>query len=1499
MSDSVISGSLNIGSGLIYDTILSDKSGQITVFNQNNKDIDFAISGANSFLYYDASSDRLGIGDKIPDATLHIVAPCSNDGLKIEGTTNCPTGVRIFLLHNPGTASQTGDYPASLDFAGRDSNGSTIYYGQIRSRILDPVTSQTSGELIFNVDNTGTLSTVFRASSRNSVLGGLNNIDGSSYSSFGSSNTLSGYLFVNVGSYNSGYLVTGILLGNNCLVSGSNISIISNKADIIGSNIVLLGNDSTISGDNNILLANNSFVSGSDNNIFGNNIRINNGSSNTISLANTGHISGLYNINIGSKVNISGSNNLSIGNFNNILGNTNSILGSYISTTGSDNLAYGNNVNISGSQVISVGNSNSFINGNSGLIIGNNINIPDTSKSMVIGLDNSIENSLSSGIVIGITNNISGGSSTNLVMLGQNNISTTISNSLVVGNKNNISGTVNNNIILGPDNYSSVTSNNNLIVGVLNNTTGSFIFSDGSLSGVSYRASDSINNSTIFGIQNVINRGLNISILGNKNWVSGNNLNSFGSFNSIKNTNNIQNFGNNNFIAGNNINMFGSSGNVVGFSSIVNTPSLRNTYAFGSGNILFGDNEIVLNGLCVGFENDLYGINNIVYGKNNKLGLQRLIFTTTDNQNIITYGNNTTYFNPGDRVVLGILNPANTTNGGIYFAQINTDENAIVYDNINGNITTINLSAALSSVTGTQYSSKNSFDQDFVLAPVVSGWIIPYQNGNDLDDLLNEPLYGTENIVLGNNNKYLNLSGLILGKNNNITGINNIIIGNGITGYYNNSLQIGTDNFSKIYLDYNSIIFNSEAYQNEAIFVSRSGPNTLKADLANNRVGINVNNPRSTLDVSGVLTTNSLRVGLSGIAGYSLISDSDGNATWQFPVNLSGTNNGILYKINDKVASGINELRFNSGTKSIGYARPGTVGLELDEVISITPDHIYLNKVDTDDTTIYNMTIYGSGVGSQDDITQDNGVRIRLLTTLPQFNAIQVYNITGVSGHLSRLTVKDYLYVPTSLTGTFLSIRSSDGFVTGITNPGNTLLFANRSSLASGNNNLKFFANDQVLTVGSTGTLTENQVLNFNGLSDTQYNIILASTSSFGTVINNAGRNQPFSIIDAGRQNVNDRLGLHYYTNSGILGIGVLPTDTMQSTNGGNAIPWYSLPAKLVVKGKIKTNALQITPNDGFPSSSSARYLRADDDGNVNLSAISLNTQFSGVWPLYANADIAERVDIGLSNSLPGGGAYGATQNGLILSFNGNQWTNNTKGVRFVQPDFSVNDMDAIPGSLFGPGGKLNSCRNNHVFAGSPFMENGNNENGSYQGSSQLSRFYLKGRTVNTSSTELLSNFTKDIVSSPDATNTISVQYTNDYGSQNNEVKNCVWLYEIKYCGLISRKINSSETTPLTLEGVAGSLRGAYLIYKDISDVTNMIPLGSGINEVFTNQSSANNSWIPVYVTGISTENVQRLGVMANGLQDRNILWNTTIDIQQINMPSGINGSAIFVNGSI
>ena len=207
-----ISGILYIGSGLTPDITLSDTIGLNTSFNANQQNIDFSIKGTgdNSLIYFDASSGRLGIGTGLPDAVLHVVAPCSKDGLIIESVTNCPTGVTLLLVHNPQTAPQSGSYPAIINLAGRDTNYEEIAYGQIMSRVLDPVTGFTSGELIFTVDETGVNKPIFVGNLQSIILGGKNQISGSNYETIGSTNAITGVGFTNIGSYNSGLSTSGI-----------------------------------------------------------------------------------------------------------------------------------------------------------------------------------------------------------------------------------------------------------------------------------------------------------------------------------------------------------------------------------------------------------------------------------------------------------------------------------------------------------------------------------------------------------------------------------------------------------------------------------------------------------------------------------------------------------------------------------------------------------------------------------------------------------------------------------------------------------------------------------------------------------------------------------------------------------------------------------------------------------------------------------------------------------------------------------------------------------------------------------------------------------------------------------------------------------------------------------------------------------------------------------------------------------------------------------------
>jgi len=1488
MSDNIISGILYLGSGTGYDNIISDTSGVNTVFNRNGQNIDFAVSGTNSFLYYDASTGRLGLGDKNPDAALHVIAPCAYDGLKIEGTTNCPTGVRLLLLHNPGISPESGSYPSTIDLAGHDTNSQTINYAQIRSKVLNPTTSATSGEIIFNVDHTGTLSTVFRANTANTVLGGLNIINGYSYNVLGSNNTLSGLLYIDLGSNNAGTVYSGLLLGNNIDINASNAICVSNTAGLSGINILLLGNNTFVSGYTNVVVANNSTVSGSENILLGNNNTLSINTNKIIGLFNNANIGGSSGVGMGSDVRATGINNVFIGNNVTITGANNSAIGTNTSISGNNNLVYGGSSSISGFNIVSIGNSINPVGVSSGLFIGNDIDVSDSSRSVVMGLGNQIDNILNNSTIIGLTNDTSSGEANDLVIVGQNNKSSTITNTLVMGNNNNISGTAKNNIVLGPNNFSALTSNNNIIIGALNNNSGMRVTSDGNISGSPSRSSSTVTNSLMLGINNIGYSTTNTTIVGNKNYLNGSNFNSIGSFNNIKNTSNTQNIGNNNFILGDFTNILGGRVTSIGSSSIINNPSKRPVYSFGDGNILFGNNEIVVSGLCIGDNNDLLGLNNIVYGKNNFIGRSRNP-CIVDAATVIINGDVTANYKNGDRVLVSIVNPAATDN--IYIRLVDS----VSYQNVDG-LTLINLSEGIAPV-GVDYGVQSTFDGSLPSPSVtVSGWVMPYQNGNDLTDPVGDPLYGDSNIVIGDSNRYPNTSGLILGRSNSVTGVNNIVIGYGITNYTNNSVQIGSNNANKIYFDDDTIVFNTGLSQSTVILNSRLAGTTLLANLAQNRVGINTSVPRSTLDVSGTLTTNTLRVGLSGIPGYTLTSDASGNATWQFPVNLSGINNGILYRINNKVASGISELVFNPVSKFLTYLKPSATNIgDFEDAFILTPSGLFINDT-VDDNSSYNITVKGSGVGLIEGV-EGYDLRVNLLKTLPKYNAIQFYNITGVSGHFYRYSITDQVFLPLNLTGTLLNVSNTDGALQVRNMPGNTVLFSNRNSLASGSNDIKFFSNDKVLTIGSTGVLSDVQTLNFAGFTDTTSNIILGSTSSFGTVINNAGYGQPFSVMNSGANFPNARYGLHYNTANGILGVNIAPDATIRQTAGGGATQWQNITAnKLVVPGRIYTEGLQIILNGNQFPPIGQRYLRVNDDGVVSFSALDISPQFSGIFPIYAQPRTqgSANIDIGILNRRPGNNTNLSTDdNGLNLVWDGVKWNTDLRGARFYQPDSSSTNDNLIPGLLIGPGGRKNSCNNTHVFAGTPFLDT--NIDPQYRGSSQLSRFYLKGRTSNNSNTELVSDFTKDVSPLPSPTNTISTRYLYTPSSSNLIEWNgkSVWLYKAQFCGLAYSIVAGAEQEN-NPRAVAGTLEGAFLTYRDNQNTRQAVILGTPNITVYKSSLLNWGSEDPIYATGVTDGNAQRLAFVTRGLADYRILWNTTVDIQQLNHPSGINLSASF-----
>jgi hypothetical protein len=170
-----------------------------------------------------------------------------------------------------------------------------------------------------------------------------------------------------------------------------------------------------------------------------------------------------------------------------------------------------------------------------------------------------------------------------------------------------------------------------------------------------------------------------------------------------------------------------------------------------------------------------------------------------------------------------------------------------------------------------------------------------------------------------------------------------------------------------------------------------------------------------------------------------------------------------------------------------------------------------------------------------------------------------------------------------------------------------------------------------------------------------------------------------------------------------------------------------------------------------------------------------------------------------------------------------------------------------------------------------------------------MSKFYLKGRTIGNTDAELLSDFSKDLSATASDNNAISIQYLYDPGSDPTEDWNgiSVWLYKANFCGLVA-PVNSSNIETTDFKGVAGTIEGAFLFRRTPGSNERVItPLGTPTGQYY-NSSSISWSENPIYVTGISTDNVQRLAIKTRGLPNHNILWNTTVDIQQLNHPSGI-----------
>jgi len=1511
----VVSGTLHIGSGVTYDITLSETSGVATVFNRNNLNVDFKVegTGASSYLYYDASAGRLGIDTSSPDAALHVVSPCANEGAIIESVTNCPTGVRLLLLHNSQTPPEDMGYPATIDLAGRDENYNQILFGQIKSQALNTETDNTSGALIFSVDHTGVSREIFRSSYVDTVLGGNNTIASGTnlYDIVGYNNSISsGSALVVVGSNNTSFSSSGVIIGHSNSINGDQSVLVSVNTDSDGDNNISLSVNSIADGDSSIFLGQSISLTGSSGTLIGNNLSVV-GDSNLGLLSST-NIVGESGIGFGISSNIIGDNHIYVGHNIDISGTNNMAIGSNTYAYGNNNIVYGNDANASASNVISIGESNSLQNYHSGIFIGNNISLPSGDSSVIIGLGNSSSSGLLNSILLGINNTASDATPSGLVVIGQSNIVTQISESLVVGNTNNLSGNVSNNIVIGPRNSVPDTSFNNLILGLLNNTTGIVINSDGSISGTDIRMVDSdITNTNVFGINNALSAASGSSIVGNKTRISGLNVNNLGSYTNL-NGSHIQSLGNSNFIIGNYATAIGGMNDIFGTGSIsINTSTERNQL-FGNDTIVMGGNEVIVSGISVGSNNEIYGPNNIVYGKNNTVGLIRYPCRVSGS-NVVIVGS-ASEFNGGDKILVALYSPA-TQDNPVYIRTIldgtdpvTGDPIGIITENIGSNFTTTLITNSTIQHSNTiEYYVKNNFDNIIqgydpcsecfsdLFAGYASGYVMAYQDGNSDTDLETFPLYGNHNIILGSNNDMTHYSGIILGNNNNISGINHIALGYNLSGNFNNTIQIGTNNDNKVIISQNSIIFNSGQTQN-SIFVQSSRPGldnnentSVKFDNDLNRVGFNNDAPRSTIDVSGTVTTNALRVGLTSPSGYTLTSNASGFATWQFPVNLYGQNGGFLQKLDDKRASGIKEIAYNpaSGAKSWEYLRANKV-LDstfefIDEfsteerVFIINQSGLYLNNEGNDYG--YNLVIKGSGI--QAPVNGDNAIYL-FKTNIPE-NEVRMQNLTFVSGDVQEFKVTDSVILPTSLTGTILKV-DNNGNLGSISFDRHDLLFSNSEYETSGTTALRYYPTSQALTIGQTGTPPETAEAGLlTGGNNLFNNIILSSAQNTNTVFNNAGLSNQFIIVE--NNQAGTKQGFHYYTNSGALGIGVNDSNLWNVSSTNTNQPWWNA-GKLIVNGKARVSSLQLTPGGTTLPGASAvnKYLKiVDVDGNVGLDTLDLQYQFSGIHPISVATDAGNQiVTVRLATTNSSQVSLSSNENGLGLVWNGASWVHG-RGFKLLQPENGSTNTDVTPGIELGNDLSLNACRNNHVEGAGSFARGQDN----WKGSSQVSKFFLRGRTGGAVDSELTADWHKNSNTTPNVENTISLQYLDDYDNQTpiDHKQSFVWNYTIDYSAIFS----DDAGTP-TFGGCGGKVEGTILSYIASDGTRTNTKLGSDtIIKRYTTVDYSVQDPIDIIIKDTGADlNVQRLAIVANGVSNYNALWSVNVEINQVFVPSGI-----------
>ena len=1532
MADEFTTGNLYLGSGTNvsdteFDIRLSTEQGTPTLFNASGRgDIDFTVNASGKVgLHVDSDLGRVGIGTgENIGAALHIITTCANDGLRVENRTDLDK--LIVDLETDGTIDpepQTppvdGSLPVQINLAGRNQNSSDVNYSRIKSRALSTTTSQETGELIFTVIKDGVDVDALVINPLTTSIGSDNSQSGNNYLFIGSNNLVSGNSFIIFGSNNTGLINSGILLGADNHVSGDRLLIVADNSIVSGDQNIVFALDSEVYGDSNLVIAENVFTTGDQNIVFGHNT--NSSGDFNILLLNDSDNSGSSGVGFGNQSLNSGDNNVFVGNFNTVIGNDDLIIGSEIDVTGDNNILYGSESTLSGNNIISIGAGNDILNIQSGVFIGSDIDLNNSEKSVVIGLANATTGSLQSSVILGLENDTTNGNPTGVIIIGQQNNVASISNTTIVGNQNEASGLVLNNVVYGTLNSAPTDSRNNVIVGVMNNTTGN-ILSAGTLQ-PSGRKDGTMANTVVYGVNNIVSDVSGSNVLGSKTYAEGQSINVLGSLNQLKGSNDTQILGHSNFTVGDNNTIIGSHNDIMGSHSILHAASDDRNQLFGSGNISIGNSEAVISGMTVGFQNEMDAPFGIVYGSGNQIGLRRHLFTVDNNGSttLRVNGDQTNVYEPSMVVMLALVNP--TSSGeNINIKSIQT----VTYNNgggVNDYTDIVVDTAPVLPANSVNYQVNEFFDEETYQlgdSSVISGWIMPYQSGQNTEsDTINFPRFGYSSIILGNNNKSLHASGLIFGQENDVSGSRHVVIGNNIQGFYNNAVQIGTNNLNKMYLDDSSVIFNTGAQQNDIIFNSSTEGVTAYFDLVENRVGINNSDPQSTLDVSGVITAGGIKLlgDFSENSGWVPINTGDGTIQWQQPTTLSGINSGICMKVNDYVASGLEVLNYNTSSQTIFFDRSNIrrddkyvydqdAGDALETAIMIDTTGMFLNIDPNGRDNGYNFVVYGSGSNAPLN-NRDGTDNLYLINTMVDRAEVQFTNTTGLSGSLNELIVNDAVKLPANLTGTFLYVDSNnDNLLRSKATPAFSCLFTRNDFWQTGDASLRYYYNEQIFTIGGDGNTAALDIGYAPG--EESNNIILANTQDQSTIFNNRARGKEFLIKNSGNaQNTN---GFHYNTESGVMGLNVTTEDEIiKEGTSQTATVWYdrSGPASecvMYANGKIRVEGLQIGDGiGGFNAGAENQFLTVTDEyGNIGFATPNVDESFEAKFPLEIDPGTSAnltRYRVSENDNRPdnqgGPQALGVKHRGMCLVWDGATWVQSTQNNNIGQSNFRLGVPEnasptvnyACEGNAFGPYATFpTGVQNAFVIAGQPIVaETTRRSNQQYSRSMQQETVILKCITSASNSNELTTNWNKEVAANgPSAENTISLVIS-EY-APSDVLQQIGWRFEIDYVVMTQNDSNLYDI------GVShGKITGGVKLLVDSNSQRQSAQI-FGLNTTNENDGSISNIFggaNPISVQVNTAGTPERLSLVTTGPGNGyTSVYEAVVKITQLNMPRAV-----------